>query len=1085
MTNSISIRHRANLFRALLVALLLWASAPGVLAQAEVDPVARQYATQLYPYYLQGVQAGNWAPFIQACSADPVMTKKMFITVLQYSGEQAQVNPAAAQDALGYSRVLAKFINDSFGDPGPLTILQGVDAGRPILELQRLTLKYALPLYPELQQAKGSPAFAPINVATQKYGEYEVLPALMDDEDLALYRPLYQNFLKIQLTVSFALLDQGIQQVDEGTRLIQATKAKLNARSYVAPWTESTLGFFQTGLDTYKLAIYSELGLLQAAEQKLPSVLDKPDVRNYRSGVLLACARTALAQGKTAAAADFLRRSREKLQGFVAPPLEYALRTVDYQVRRQSGYEPSPREKVQEFEKAWKAFEGYRPFQRVHADGFWYYGRKATRFWLEEFEPGTPESTYVGDSINKQVMGWLANPLPALPGTSDDWFFNSEQTGNLFTAFIAMVEQVISVREAELATKTSSSNLADLTKILNLVVESLPAYLGVEQSAPGGPEFDLAKGGLYRQLLGRIHLLEARDPSLSPAKRLAAVEKGVSFILKSEEPDTAIDSLLSAGLICQQLGRSDLAIENWKEALARAESLNYVEQATEASSLLAKEYSQSAKWQEATVYADKASANMIASVGLVAGDAGATRRLNHNSQRATEVSVKSAAQSDDPQQAQKALAAVVRGKETQSAAAQMSGQGEAKVQVMAVAKQEQEVAALAVQVQSLESMPASATRNELLQSSQKLLAETKAEFLLKSREIRQKYPDLYSRVLKFDPLDLPGVQKTLPAEAAVIQYFPTDEGLYVFLVTRESFRLRSVPITEKQLDQSVASFVRGVRRAQHGDSQLEKESKALYAALIEPCQADIEGKSILVLIPAGRLNILPFACLTAPSGAPLIESKLILEMAQPTDFMRISTDPPRKVESVVAFANATGDLPAAGKEGDQIAAMFPGAKLFKGKEASKQNFLDFGADAQVLHLATHGESNSENSLTNYLKMSGNEKIAQEEIFGLTFDNTSIVTLSACNTAVGDNLDSKFVASLAEAFWLGGSQSVIASLWAVNDASTGLLMTEFYQGLRAGKGKALALKDAQLKVRSTPGYEHPYFWAGFLLFGDWR
>jgi CHAT domain-containing protein len=737
---------------------------------------------------------------------------------------------------------------------------------------------------------------------------------------------------------------------------------------------------------------------------------------------------------------------------------------------------------VEQFKKAWQAFEGYRPFQRVHADSFWYYGRKATRFWLDEIDPGTPESDEVCDFLEQQLAGWAPDGTTAFgQGTKDDLLFNSEQSGNLINATMAIVEQTISIRETRAKAEAPPAGVGKLADPLKMV-ETFPAMLGVVGAGSGEPEFDLTKGGLYCQLLGRIHLLEAQVPSLAPAERLALVEKGVSLVGKSKEPDIIFDSFLSAGQICRQLGRSDLAIANWKQALTFAESLGYLERATEASSLLAKEYSQLGKLQEAMLYADKASTNVEARVGLVAGDATATRKLAESSEQVTEVSVKAAFQAEDPE---RALAAVVRGKEAQSATARMSGQGEAQVEVTSVAKREQEVTTLAVQVKTLESMPASPTRDELLKSTQKLLAETKAEFLLKSREIRQKYPDLYSRVLKFDPLDLPGVQKVLPAEAAVIQYFPTDDGLYVFLVTRESFRLRSVPITEKELDDSVATFVRGVRRAQQGDSKLEKDSKALYAALIEPCQADLEGKSILVLIPTGRLNILPFACLTAPSGASLIESKLILELAQPTDFMRIFTTPPIKVESVVAFANATEDLPAAAKEGDQIAAMFPGAKLFKGKEASKQNFLDFGADAQILHLATHGESNSENSLTNYLRMSGNEKVAQEEIFSMTLDKTSIVTLSACNTAVGDNLDSKFVASLAEAFWLGGSQSVIASLWAVNDESTGLLMTEFYQGLRAGKSKALALKDAQLKVKSTPGFEHPYFWAGFLLFGDWR
>ena len=100
--------------------------------------------------------------------------------------------------------------------------------------------------------------------------------------------------------------------------------------------------------------------------------------------------------------------------------------------------------------------------------------------------------------------------------------------------------------------------------------------------------------------------------------------------------------------------------------------------------------------------------------------------------------------------------------------------------------------------------------------------------------------------------------------------------------------------------------------------------------------------------------------------------------------------------------------------------------------------------------------------------------------GRRLDDTSLVILSACNTAMGDGGDVKFVASLAEAFWLAGSQSVVASLWSVDDESTALLMAEFYAALRAGAPKAEALRKAQLAVRANPAFAHPY---RFILFGQ--
>jgi CHAT domain-containing protein len=1060
----------------MLVVVLVWAQMGVALAQ--VDPQARALAEQAYPTYQTAVQTGDWAAFNQVFTSDPVMTRKVFLSALQRSYEQFSTDPKASDDWYTYAKVLATLIGARWSDSGPTSILAAIEAERPGDQVGQMMWEYAAPLYSS--PASQGPGYVALDPATQKYGEFELLPANWTAAERLASYPLFGVFGRIQLAQGYACLDQGLRQANLATSVIEQ-HSRYVAEHGNDPAMQATLSFFQTGLDTFRVVTLAELGLLSEATAQLPALLARQENKNYRSAVLLSCARAALQEGKTADAAAFLKDANARLEPrFVPPPLRFALLTADYQVRRQQGYRPGAAEKVKDFQDIWlRGFADYSPFERVQADAYWYFARKATRYWLAEFEPGAPETEKVCDDLHQVLFRWfsgLKDLRKDSQATVDDWIFNPEQFGNYLTALMAITDVWVAVME------TYQVDSAPQESFITLFEPLLAQSEVWTEALTEKGQFTVTESGLLCELRGRLDLMKARGPTRTVTERVELANRAVDLVAKSGDPEVTLNVMISAGKTLQKLGRSDLAISRWKEALALAERLSYVEKATQAASLLAAEYSGQKKWQEAAVYADKTSQKIEESVVLVANDAEASRALAHTANRMAEVSVRAAVESDDPE---KALAALVRGKDAQSATAQVRGQASARPEVVAVQQQQQEVAALSVQVEKLEALPASKTRDELLSKTQKLLAETKADFLLKVRELRQRYPELYSRVLKFDPLDLPDVQKMLPPEAAVIQYFPTDDALYVFVVTKETFRLRSVPVTESELDQSIASFVRAIRRSSKGDAELEAGSKALYAHLIEPCQADIEGKSILVLIPAGRLNILPFACLSAPGGAPLIDSKLILELAKPTDFMRISQDPPRKVRTVVAFANATGDLPAADKEGDQIAALFPGSKLFKGKDATKKNFFDFGADAEVLHLATHGESNSDNSLTNYLRMTGDEKIAQEEIFALALDNTSIVTLSACNTAIGDNLDSKFVASLAEAFWLGGSQSVIASLWSVNDDSTGLLMTEFYRGLQAGHGKAQALKDAQMKVRRTPGYEHPYFWAGFLLFGDWR
>ena len=102
------------------------------------------------------------------------------------------------------------------------------------------------------------------------------------------------------------------------------------------------------------------------------------------------------------------------------------------------------------------------------------------------------------------------------------------------------------------------------------------------------------------------------------------------------------------------------------------------------------------------------------------------------------------------------------------------------------------------------------------------------------------------------------------------------------------------------------------------------------------------------------------------------------------------------------------------------------------------------------------------------------------------DKVDLVTLSACRTALGQGKpDGSEITSLAESFSSAGTPSVLASLWSVEDESTRQLMEVFYKALAKGHGKAAALREAQLTLLNAPSTSHPYYWAPFLLLGDWR
>jgi CHAT domain-containing protein len=113
-----------------------------------------------------------------------------------------------------------------------------------------------------------------------------------------------------------------------------------------------------------------------------------------------------------------------------------------------------------------------------------------------------------------------------------------------------------------------------------------------------------------------------------------------------------------------------------------------------------------------------------------------------------------------------------------------------------------------------------------------------------------------------------------------------------------------------------------------------------------------------------------------------------------------------------------------------------------------------------------------------------------EIFGLSghFNQTSLVTLSACETAVEAEPETAGMelVTLSNAFKVAGVPTTIASLWEIADRSTSLLMENFYANLKDNKmSKLEALRQAQLAMLDHDQFSHPYYWAPFVLFGDWR
>jgi CHAT domain-containing protein len=842
--------------------------------------------------------------------------------------------------------------------------------------------------------------------------------------------------------------------------------------------TESATVEFRNLLEMVKLDTMAEVGLVSEFASQAKLLVPQAKDPNHKLAMLFAGFRMSLRQQQPDQALLYLQQARDIAQAEhsqVQPVSHFFIATAGVQQRMAAGESLNDSQIIKEFQSAWGHLKDYNPNTDMSSNTAWQHGRFSARFWISQLaDLGATGEPHLKSQIG-DFERWMST-ADMNAGAKDQSPFSELDRiqGGMTLALTGLdvILYILEVREDLIAKAEASGTLDGFDGMLDQLV-SQTAALNLNIDEPGFPPFNLSESAFISELRTRSRFIRGIDPAKTPEQRLALLQNLEGPLNQLRLPGSYIRYQIELGRAYQVIGRSDLSVAPWERAVQRAESAGFLSQAVEAASLLATEYGAQENWERAVFYAAKANQGIRAELG--SADA---LSVASQSNQLSSLEAKAHLKSNNPQLA---LAALSQGHQTSTAAVQLRGNQEAYQAKHSLNVKERQVATLAHKVKELQEMPISKTRDQLIDKAQTLLAESKSDFLLQSRNIRKKFSRLYTTTLRFDPLNLPDIQKSLPDDAAVVQYFATDEELYIFVVTRTQFRLRSVPTKKAELDAMVTSYVKGLPR------QLTKpaESAGLYQTLIAPIEGDIQNSSILVLIPSGKLNILPFAALQDADGETLLEKKTLLELAKTTDFMKIALSEPKQVSKVVAFANATLDLPSAEEEGKNIASIFPSSRLFTKKEATKANLMSFGGQADVLHLATHGTWDASDALKNHLKLANNETLAQEEIFNLNLDETSIVTLSACNTALADTQEIEYVASLAEAFWIAGSKTVIASLWSVEDTSTGILMTKFYERLKAGDGRAQALRTAQLHVKNNPQYSHPYFWSGFLLFGDYR
>ncbi len=377
---------------------------------------------------------------------------------------------------------------------------------------------------------------------------------------------------------------------------------------------------------------------------------------------------------------------------------------------------------------------------------------------------------------------------------------------------------------------------------------------------------------------------------------------------------------------------------------------------------------------------------------------------------------------------------------------------------------------------------------------QKQLIDLKIKYQNYVDSLEILYPKYFSDQQKTTLFSLQEVQKQINAETAIVSYFwdETDELLDIFFgvfVTKNDINVIAIedPKEVKQLVIDYRNEVSKPFEKVDDRNRFRSLSHELFLRLFpsEKVRKTIEKKH-LIIVPDNDLQSIPFeALITRKNTDEYLLNSNEISYAYSSSFLLHNSSIERKPSrNFVGFSpvtfNTTGldSLPNTVSEIQDISSILEGDNYYRA-DATKSTFLKNSGDYQIIHLATHADA-----VSNPWIAFNDSVVKLYELY--TFHNQAeMIVLSACNTSLGEYASGEGVLSLARGIFHSGANSVVSSLWNVNDKATTTLLVSFYEGIEDGKSKSEALRNAKLKYIKSHSLSEtsPYYWASFILIGN--
>ena len=403
----------------------------------------------------------------------------------------------------------------------------------------------------------------------------------------------------------------------------------------------------------------------------------------------------------------------------------------------------------------------------------------------------------------------------------------------------------------------------------------------------------------------------------------------------------------------------------------------------------------------------------------------------------------------------------------------------------------------------------------------------------------------YAALTQPEPLSLTEIQReVLDHRALLLEYALGEEKSFLWAVTPTSLTAYELPPRAK-IEEVARRWYEALRVHPETDDGAKAAAMARQAAgelsemLLRPAEALFHGQPLLI-VKDGALHYLPFAALPVPSSlgeakrVPMIAQHEIVMLPSASALavlrrelagrpaapktLAVFADPVFRPQAAVADSETAAisthrgpildtregeldprRLPRLGfsrREAEAIAVLVPEAQRFKATGfAASRAAVTSGelANYRLVHFATHGLINSHRpelsslvlSLFNERGEPQNGFLRLHDIYNLKLQ-ADLVVLSACQTALGEEIRGEGLVGLTRGFMYAGAARVVASLWSVDDRATSVLMERFYRHMITGRlSPAAALRQAQIEMSRQARWKDPYYWAAFSLQGEWK